>query len=73
MWAKELYMFGLLVAFFVIWYIGPKEDRLLNLVVGLPGIFAGSFEMLWRRISKLEAKIIDLENRLQAVERGKLE
>jgi hypothetical protein len=63
--AKELYMLGLLAAFFIIWYLSSKDDRLLNLIVSLPGIFAGTFEMLWRRTSKLEKRIIALENRLR--------
>ena len=57
-----LHLVGVFFVFFFTWYIGT-EERLTGLFWALPGVFVGTFAMLWNAISKLERRLARLERR----------
>ena len=63
-----IYMASVLVVFLIVWFIFP-EQRLVNLVVALPGLLVSTFEVLWRELARLRNNLSRLERRIEALEK----
>ena len=63
-WTPTIYMFGVFSVVVFVWFAN-SDDRLLNVTWSLPGLFAGTFTVLWNIITKLERKIVRLEKEIQ--------
>lgn len=63
-----LYLIGVFFVFLFAWYVGP-EERLVNLAWALPGLFVGTFAVLWGAMVRLERKIAVLERQIESVKK----
>jgi len=60
----SIYFLGVFFVVLVVWFIGP-EERMMNITWSLPGLFVGTFTVLWNAMAKLERRISRLESEIQ--------